>query len=110
MFQTPNRSHATKLTETSGSFKGSWQPAPCKVKDDQNYLQTEGLNIHQCAKKIRALQTVLVGKRKEFVDDALIHAKSLCEELEISFELQDESGGCIYLATEVKMFRVIVRR
>ncbi|GFX87461.1 hypothetical protein TNCV_1329961 [Trichonephila clavipes] len=30
--------------------------------------------------------TVLEAKQKEFVDDALIYAKSLCEELEISFE------------------------
>ncbi|PRD31659.1 UNVERIFIED_CONTAM: hypothetical protein NCL1_22955 [Trichonephila clavipes] len=36
--------------------------------------------------KIRTLQTVLEAKRKEFVDDALIYAISLCEELEISFE------------------------
>ncbi|GFV61122.1 hypothetical protein TNCV_2099971 [Trichonephila clavipes] len=64
----------------------------------------EGLNIHQCAQKIRALQTVLEAKREEFMDDALICAKSLCEELEISFEPQDESGGIIHLATEVKMF------
>ncbi|GFT38839.1 integrase catalytic domain-containing protein [Trichonephila clavipes] len=35
--------------------------------DAQNYLQTEGLNIHQCAQKVRAL---LEGKREEFVDDA----------------------------------------
>ncbi|GFX99528.1 uncharacterized protein TNCV_5025841 [Trichonephila clavipes] len=49
-------------------------------------LLQKGLNIHQCAKKIRALQTVLKAKREEFVDDALIYAKSLCEKLEISFE------------------------
>ncbi|GFX63606.1 uncharacterized protein TNCV_2005351 [Trichonephila clavipes] len=47
---------------------------------------TEGLNIHQCAQKIRALQTVLEAKQDEFMDDALMYAKSLCEELEISFE------------------------
>ncbi|GFV79438.1 uncharacterized protein TNCV_1904101 [Trichonephila clavipes] len=33
-----------------------------------------------------ALQTVLEAKREKFMDDALIYAKSLCEELEISFE------------------------
>ncbi|GFU82008.1 uncharacterized protein TNCV_516891 [Trichonephila clavipes] len=38
------------------------------------------------------------------MDEALIYAKNLCEELEISFEPQDESGESIYLATEVKMF------
>ncbi|GFW17793.1 uncharacterized protein TNCV_1133931 [Trichonephila clavipes] len=30
--------------------------------------------------------TVLEAKREEFVDDALMYTKSLCEELEISFE------------------------
>ncbi|GFV33737.1 uncharacterized protein TNCV_4568521 [Trichonephila clavipes] len=58
----------------------------CEINDAQNYLLTEGLNIHRCAQKIRALQTVLEAKREEFVDDALIYAKRLCEELEISFE------------------------
>ncbi|GFV91104.1 uncharacterized protein TNCV_896251 [Trichonephila clavipes] len=52
----------------------------------QNYLQTEGLNIYQWAKKIRAIQTELEAKREESADDALIYAKSLREELEISFE------------------------
>ncbi|GFV81752.1 uncharacterized protein TNCV_1704071 [Trichonephila clavipes] len=44
-------------------------------------MQTEGLNIHQCA-----LPTVLEAKREKFVNDALIYSKSLCVELEISFE------------------------
>ncbi|GFW36723.1 uncharacterized protein TNCV_1220551 [Trichonephila clavipes] len=76
----------------------------CEANDDQNYLQTEGLNIHQCAKKIRALQTVSEAKREEFVNDALIYANSLCEELEISFEPQDESGESIYLATGLQKY------
>ncbi|GFV88748.1 uncharacterized protein TNCV_3355001 [Trichonephila clavipes] len=67
-------------------YLGFWKPILCEVNDAQNYLQTEGLNIHQCAIKIHALQAVLEAKREEFVDDALIYAKSLCEELEISFE------------------------
>ncbi|GFX51574.1 uncharacterized protein TNCV_5012781 [Trichonephila clavipes] len=46
----------------------------------------KGLNIHQCAQKIRALQIVLEAKQEEFVDDALIYAKSLCEELQTPFE------------------------
>ncbi|GFV92340.1 uncharacterized protein TNCV_3949501 [Trichonephila clavipes] len=49
--------------------------------------RSEGLSIHQCAQKIRALQTVLEAKREEFVDDSFKYAKSLCEELNISFEL-----------------------
>ncbi|GFW11094.1 uncharacterized protein TNCV_4783041 [Trichonephila clavipes] len=51
---------------------GFWQPVLCEVNDAQNCLQTEGLNIHQCAQKIRALQTVLEAKRGEFLDDPLI--------------------------------------
>ncbi|GFU03049.1 uncharacterized protein TNCV_113571 [Trichonephila clavipes] len=47
-----------------------------------------------------SVETVLEAKREEFVDNALIYAKSLCEELGISFGPQDESGGSIYLATE----------
>ncbi|GFW82584.1 uncharacterized protein TNCV_3491561 [Trichonephila clavipes] len=65
---------------------GFFQPVLCEVNDAQNYLQTEGLNIHQCAKKIWALQTLLEAKQVEFMEDSLICAKSLCEELEISFE------------------------
>ncbi|GFU20286.1 uncharacterized protein TNCV_4933611 [Trichonephila clavipes] len=36
--------------------------------------------------KIRTLQVVLEAKQEKFVDDSLIYAKGLCEELEISFE------------------------
>ncbi|GFS95203.1 uncharacterized protein TNCV_2705411 [Trichonephila clavipes] len=79
-----------------------WQQVLCEVNDAQNYLQTEGLNIHQRAQKIRALQTELEAKREEFVDIALIYVKSLCEELEISFEPPRRSGGSIYLATECR--------
>ncbi|GFS50014.1 uncharacterized protein TNCV_1836561 [Trichonephila clavipes] len=122
IFETPNCGSATKLMETSESFNtrtdaGSllvamqshslfcylcfWKQVLCEVNDAQNYLQTEGVNIHQCAKKIFALQIVLEAKREEFVEDALIYAKSLCEELEISFyNPKDESGESIYLATE----------
>ncbi|GFW81136.1 integrase catalytic domain-containing protein [Trichonephila clavipes] len=49
-------------------------------------------------------KTVLEAKREEFVDGALVYAKSLCEELEFSFDPPDESGGSIYLATNVKIF------
>ncbi|GFV98259.1 uncharacterized protein TNCV_704661 [Trichonephila clavipes] len=67
-------------------YLGLWQPELCEVNDAQNYLQTEGLNIHQCAKKIRVLRIVLETKREKFVDDALIYAKSLREYLKISIE------------------------
>ncbi|GFT45640.1 hypothetical protein TNCV_1055761 [Trichonephila clavipes] len=97
-----------KLTETSESFNrrtgaGSlldvmqshsflcnlsfWQPVLCEVNDAHTKLFAERLNIHQCAQKIHASQTVLEAKQEEFVNDALIYAKDLCKELEISFEL-----------------------
>ncbi|GFT23311.1 uncharacterized protein TNCV_2016061 [Trichonephila clavipes] len=37
---------------------------------------------------VQNYETVLEAKREEFVDDAFIYAKSLCEGLEISFEPQ----------------------
>ncbi|GFU29747.1 uncharacterized protein TNCV_4745721 [Trichonephila clavipes] len=105
IFLTANHARATKLTGTSESFNtrtdaGSllvdmqlhsflcyfWQPILWDVNDVQNYLQTEELNIHQCAKHIRAVQTVLEAIREEFMNITLIYVKSLCEELEISFE------------------------
>ncbi|GFV48079.1 uncharacterized protein TNCV_2932401 [Trichonephila clavipes] len=66
VFQTPNRTHSMKLTKTSERFN------------------TTQINV---LKKIRALQIVFEAKREEIVDDGLINAKSLCEELEISIEL-----------------------
>ncbi|PRD33202.1 UNVERIFIED_CONTAM: hypothetical protein NCL1_18162 [Trichonephila clavipes] len=89
-FNTRTNARSLLVSMQSHSFLcylGFWQLVLCEVNDDQNYLQTEGQNIHQCTQKIRALQTVLEAKQEKFVDDALIYAKSLCEELEISFEL-----------------------
>ncbi|GFV12235.1 transposable element Tcb1 transposase [Trichonephila clavipes] len=78
--------HSVSARTIRRRLQSFWQQVLCEVNDAQNYLQTEGLHIHQCAKKIRVLQTVLEAKREEFVDDALIYGKSLCEELKISFE------------------------
>ncbi|GFT72484.1 hypothetical protein TNCV_973591 [Trichonephila clavipes] len=49
-------------------------------------------------------RTVFEAKGEESEDDDLIYAASLQEELEISFEPQDKSGGSKFLAMEVKMF------
>ncbi|GFT82003.1 hypothetical protein TNCV_3909501 [Trichonephila clavipes] len=57
---------------TSGGIRKGVVASGNRYCDPQNYLKTEGLNIHQCAKKIRALQTILEAKREEFVDDTLI--------------------------------------
>ncbi|GFS98479.1 uncharacterized protein TNCV_3478691 [Trichonephila clavipes] len=76
---------------------------PCEVNKAQNYLQTEGLNIHQCAKKIRASQTVLEAKREEFMEEALIYAKSrvtaeICERFQ---QLQNLTQKYAFLRPEV---------
>ncbi|GFS48203.1 uncharacterized protein TNCV_2296091 [Trichonephila clavipes] len=68
-------------------YLGFWQPVLCDVNDTQSYLQTEELNIHQSAQKMRTLQTVLEAKREENSWMTLsMYAKSLHEGLEISFE------------------------
>ncbi|GFU71200.1 uncharacterized protein TNCV_2195761 [Trichonephila clavipes] len=79
--------------ETDGNEE-IWQPVQYEINDAEKYLQTEGLNIHQCAKKIRALQAVLKAKREKFLDDYEwkflddnTYAESSCEVLEISFVL-----------------------
>ncbi|GFX96479.1 hypothetical protein TNCV_1441531 [Trichonephila clavipes] len=41
-----------------------WQPLLCEIDDAQNYLLTEGLNIHQSARKIRAVQDRIRSKTK----------------------------------------------
>ncbi|GFT33515.1 uncharacterized protein TNCV_4381191 [Trichonephila clavipes] len=55
--------------------------------DDQlaRYIAAEGIKWKFIPLDHPTL-TVLEAEREEFVDDALIHAKSLCEEFEISFE------------------------
>ncbi|GFW56711.1 uncharacterized protein TNCV_4067911 [Trichonephila clavipes] len=76
-----------KQSHTFLCYLGFWQPVLREVNDAQNIICIGTKNIYQCAKKTRALHTVLEAKREEFVDDALIYAKSLCEELDISFEI-----------------------
>ncbi|GFS72466.1 uncharacterized protein TNCV_2116151 [Trichonephila clavipes] len=49
-------------------------------------ISTDGAKSMTGASGNRYCVTVSEAKREEFVDDLLIYAKSLCEELEISFE------------------------
>lgn len=67
-------------------FLGFWKPVLHEVNDAQIYLQTEGLNLHQCAQKINALQIFLTEKRDELVDGAFTYAKNLCQKLGILME------------------------
>ncbi|GFX13426.1 uncharacterized protein TNCV_2191801 [Trichonephila clavipes] len=76
-----------------------------------------------CGKR-RVHVTVLEAKREEFVDDALMYAKNLCEELEISFEpprrirrkhvsgdgSKDVQKKKKWTETEVKMYEDDLRR
>ncbi|GFW02991.1 uncharacterized protein TNCV_156111 [Trichonephila clavipes] len=73
-----------------------------RIKDinpNAKFVPCSDHSIHLVYVHVPAVEIILQAKRKEFVNDALIYAKSLCEELEISFP-QDESGGSIHLATE----------
>ncbi|GFS98482.1 uncharacterized protein TNCV_3478721 [Trichonephila clavipes] len=84
-------------------YLGFWQRYRVKSIKLKNYLQTEGLNIHQCAKKIRASQTVLEAKREEFMEEALIYAKSrvtaeICERFQ---QLQNLTQKYAFLRPEV---------
>ncbi|GFX81253.1 uncharacterized protein TNCV_1828901 [Trichonephila clavipes] len=77
IFQTPNRTRATKLKEMSESFATRTDDGSLVVAmQSQSFLCYLGF----------WRPTLLEAKREEFVDDALTYAKSLCEELEISFE------------------------
>ncbi|GFS97256.1 uncharacterized protein TNCV_1824271 [Trichonephila clavipes] len=78
-----------------------------RIKDinpNAEFVPCSNLSLNLVCVHAALVETVLEAKREEVTDDVLIYAKSLCEELEISFETQDESGGSIYLETEVKIF------
>ncbi|GFT94365.1 uncharacterized protein TNCV_2391501 [Trichonephila clavipes] len=100
--------HGTKLRAplqlAFGLLYSFWQPVMCEVIDTQNYFQTEGPNIHQRALNVDDLQTALEAKREEFEYDALIYAKSLCKDLEISFEAPRRIRRNHIFGDEVKMF------
>ncbi|KAG8226744.1 hypothetical protein J437_LFUL004395 [Ladona fulva] len=45
------------------AFLGLWSQVLHKVNDAQLYLQTKGLNVHQCAMKVHALESFLVDNQ-----------------------------------------------
>ncbi|GFV76933.1 uncharacterized protein TNCV_690031 [Trichonephila clavipes] len=64
-----------------------------KIDDNCLFEVERRLNVYLNSNKLEQLEnqhaekmTVLEAKREEFVADALIYAKSLCEEFGISFE------------------------
>ena len=60
-----------------------WSGVLGEINDAQLYLQTKGLSVHNCAAKIRALESFLLNNRDNLVDDGFKYAKKLCEELDI---------------------------
>ncbi|CAB3249545.1 unnamed protein product [Arctia plantaginis] len=65
------------------AFLGLWSRVLREVNDAQLYLQAKGLNVHQCAMKIHALESILVDNRDVLVNDGLDYAKNICEDLGI---------------------------
>ena len=63
-----------------------WESVLLEINDAQKYLQTKGLNVHQCDIKLNSLQAHFMEKRDTLVQNAAAAAKTICEELEISTE------------------------
>ncbi|GFV53241.1 transposable element Tc3 transposase [Trichonephila clavipes] len=66
------------IRELRLALQDEWAAMPQQLID--TLILSMGRRCETC------LATALEAKREEFVDDALIYAKSLCEGLEISFE------------------------
>ena len=69
-------------------FLGLWGPVLQEINDTQTYLQTKGLNLHQCDIKLKALETFLIDNRDKLVSNAVNYAKKICNDLGISIERQ----------------------
>ena len=69
-------------------FLGLWGPVLLEINDSQKYLQTKGLNIHQCDIKLKALETFLIDNRDKLVSNGIKYAKEICNDLGISIERQ----------------------
>ena len=52
-----------------------WSGVLGEINDAQLYLQTKGLSVHNCAAKIRALESFLLKNRDNLVDDGFKYAK-----------------------------------
>ena len=63
-----------------------WEPALLEINGVQKYLQIKGLNVHQCHIKLNSLQTHFMEQRDLLIQNAVIAAKTICGELEISTE------------------------
>ena len=63
-----------------------WEPVLLEINEARKYRQIKGLNVHQCHIKLNSLQTHFMEQRDTLVQNAVIAAKIICEELEISTE------------------------
>jgi len=68
------------------SFLNFWSGILPEIEDTQKYLQTRGLDLHQCDTKLMALKNLLQERRSILVDEAISEAQEKCEELGISTE------------------------
>lgn len=85
------RSDAGILLNSMQSFSflcylNLWEPVLLEINDAQKYLQIKRLNVLQCHIKLNSLQTHFMEQRDALIQNAVIAAKTICEELEISTE------------------------
>ncbi|XP_018495217.1 uncharacterized protein LOC100901689 [Galendromus occidentalis] len=64
-------------------FLNLWDPVLREINSTQCYLQTKGLDLHQCDLRLRALEFFLTQNRDTLVEEALTMAEKTCGELEI---------------------------
>lgn len=90
------RSTAASLIEALKSFKflvylGFWSPVLVEVVDAQVYLQKKGLNIHDCAQKLKALETLLREQRDDIAKLGIEYAEKMCAELNLPTDPQNRT-------------------
>ena len=90
-------------------FLSFWKNILNEINDTQKYLQTKGLNIQQCDKKLEALKVYLSTNREELVTNAVIYAKAICEENEIEIvrrsRCRQKNTQCVEISYETEIRR-----
>ncbi|GFW51164.1 uncharacterized protein TNCV_3594461 [Trichonephila clavipes] len=80
------RGHAYDNTATMAECHTGVQQRIKDINPNAEFVSCSNHSLNLVCVHAPSVETVLEAKREEFVDDALIYVKSLCEELEISFE------------------------
>lgn len=65
------------------SFLGLWGSILDEIDDAQIYLQTRGLNMHQCDVKLKSLEIFLITNRDKLIQESVTFAKNICNDLGI---------------------------